>query len=122
MLMLVGLYIMHEKTLQQSDKQWIEHYLRKVDFVKWDRFLYLRDKEGKVWGLGAYGWIDRKDSYKDICYIEFIFETHEVVPVITSSKKYSKKIVEILSSKDSPHFDCQRIENKFNISNSIKLK
>ena len=107
--------------MNQSDKQWIEYNLRKLNFVKWDRFLYIRDNQKKIWGLGSYGWIDRKDSYKDFCYIEFIFETHKVVPVMTSSRKYSKRIVQLCSGKDEQHYDCERIEDTFNVSNSIKL-
>lgn len=104
-------------TLTKSDVEWIEHYLRKLYFVSWDRFVI--DPEQLV--IQMYGWIDRKDSYKDFCYIEFAPQIHKVFPVITSSKKYSEKIVEICSGKNAPHYDCERIEDKFNILNSIKL-
>ena len=96
--------------MEQNKKNYMCNILRKLSFVKWDRYF------GKEENLTFYGWIDREDNYKDFVFIEFNdggYITHG-----TSSNKYSKKISKILMKE---HSDCKRVENFCNIPNMIKL-
>ena len=87
------------------EKVWIEETLKKLPFVKWDR--YIVDEHL----IEVYGWIKRsKDSYKDFVLLEFDLTKQESYYLATSSKKYSKQIAEIL---DSPHSDCIRVKDTF---------
>ncbi|MFH1365512.1 MAG: hypothetical protein ABIH28_02935 [archaeon] len=97
--------------MEQSKKDAIINVLKKLDFVKWDRYF------GKGDNLTFYGWIDREDNYKDFVFIEF--NEGEYITHGTSSSKYSKKIAEILGKE---HSDCIRIEDFCNIPNMIKLE
>ena len=104
--------------MNEKKKLWIEKTLSDLPFVNWDRFLDLRFEENRV--LHVFGWIKREDSYKDFVSLEFDVVNQKVFFIATSSKKYSKRIAEILGCSD--HADCQRIEDFFKIENMIKLK
>lgn len=105
--------------INKSTKQWVEFNLRKCKMVNWDRFTPVA--LGK--GIGVYGWIEReKDSYKDFAYVEFDLEKHEIPYFISSSAKYSEQLGEILVKGKMEHNVCTRVEDVFEIKNSIKLK
>ena len=110
--------VLEEKNMNEKKKLWIEKTLSDLPFVNWDRFLDLRFEENRV--LHVFGWIKREDSYKDFVSLEFDVVNQKVFFIATSSKKYSKRIAEILGCSD--HADCQRIEDFFKIENMIKLK
>ena len=102
--------------MKKKIEEWIEKTLNKLPFVKWDRFI--EDQEANL--IEMYGWIDReKDNYKDFVLLEFNLTKKEVYFIATSNDKYSKKIAEILNSS---HSDCIRVEERFDVSNSTKLK
>lgn len=92
-------------------KEFIESILDKLDFVNWDRYF------GEDENLVFLGWIDREDNYKDFVVLDF-----SVRPIwfVTSSKKYSKKIGELLEHRS--HSECKRIEHDFDVKNVIKLE
>lgn len=94
-----------------EDKTYFESILEKLDFVNWDRYF------GEGENLVFFGWIKRKDNYKDFVVLDF-----SVLPVwfATSSKEHSKKIGELLEHRS--HSDCNRVEDSFDIENMIKLK
>jgi hypothetical protein len=101
-------------------KNYIEKLLEKFKFVHWDRFTE-SDTE-----INFYGWIDRKqDNYKDFLVLTIGKGNwkRKKPPVwfITSSKKYSKKIIKILRHKEKNHLSCKRIENYYVIKNSIHI-
>ena len=75
-----------------GDKDKIINVLKKLSFVKWDRYFGTKN-------LIFYGWIDREDSHKDFVSIEF--SEGEYVTHGTSSSEYSKKIAEILEKEHS---------------------
>lgn len=98
-------------------KVYITSVLKTLSFVNWDRFTQPTESE-----YHFYGWIERdKDSNKDFVVISIVDDT---VWFITSSKKYSNEISQILNGKNdnSIHAPCQRVEDHFEIKNSIKLK
>ena len=103
--------------IEQKNKEWIEKVLSDIPFVNWDRFLDLKWARNR--NITVFGWIEREDSYKDFVVLEFDLVRSEVFFVSTSSEKYSKKISEILGSS---HTICQRVEDNFNVNNSIKLQ
>ena len=95
--------------------------LRKLDFVKWDRFVHAEDSG--LWQI--YGWIDRKkDSYKDFVLLEYSigFTKKGYWDWITSSAEYDKKVAMIVDGSFNRAIKCQRVENNFKIKNSTKLK
>lgn len=105
---------MIEMFMNNKNKKWIERTLNDIPFVKWDRFLDLKFGRNRI--IHTFGWINREDNYKDFVCLEFDIIKQEVLFISTSSKKYSKKISDILGSK---HTDCERIENSFNINNCV---
>lgn len=96
-------------------KKRIEKWLEQFVFVKWDRFC----PDGK--DITAFGWIEREeDEYKD--FIVLYFENGFVNSYMTSSKKYSLLIYQMINKGASKgHTNCRRIEDYFDVSNSIKL-
>ena len=101
--------------LTKSDKQWIEHYLRKLDFVEWDRFLIYDN------AIGVFGWINREnDKYKDFVLLMFMLQNH-TIDYITSSKKYSERFHKLCGGKEGGHEDCRRVEDYFDVKNCIKV-
>ncbi len=80
------------------NRETIIQTLKKFDFVMWDRYF------GECESLTFYGWIERKDKYKDFLILDF-----GVKPIwwATSSEKYSKKIAEMLNQD---HSRCNRVE------------
>lgn len=111
--------------MNQQQKNQIEGVLEELEFVEWDRFVNLSD-----WSyeevIVLYGWIPREqDNYKDFLVLHLeCLEASDVVKIgdfTTSSEKYSQRINEFLYGEDSHHDQCQRIENRFDVENSIKL-
>jgi hypothetical protein len=112
--------------VKSAQKRKIESTLEKLEFVEWDRFtLWSGWRYGEI--LTLYGWIEREeDSYKDFLTLELqCLEDSSVVEVggfTTSSERYSEKINEILYSGDVEHNPCERVENHFDVENSIELE
>ncbi|HEA65079.1 MAG TPA: hypothetical protein ENI02_02945 [Candidatus Aminicenantes bacterium] len=96
--------------MESSKKQLLERVLKKLDFVNWDRYFGVGND------LTFFGWIDRKDGYKDFVVIDFIGKE---ISFATSSKEYSKKIADLLNVE---HSDCERVEYFCDLPNVIKLK
>lgn len=94
-------------------KEEILKLLEKFTFVMWDRFT---EEDGFY---VFYGWIERKDKYKDFLVITI---DGEFTWFCTSSAKYSNLIDKILSfpTVSKQHNKCIRVESKFEIKNSIK--
>lgn len=102
---------MKKKTNKKIDTK-VLNILKKMSFVNWDRYI----------GDTYYGWIDRKDSYKDFVVVTLPTKMLGWVEFITSSKKYSKQISKILGFAKNEHNTCKRIEDKFELKNCIHLK
>ena len=103
--------------MKTENKTWIESILKKFEFVKWDRFLLLEEKNIEV--ADVYGWIEKENSnLKDFILVEFNIEAKQVYLIATSSDKYSEQICKMLNTE---HHKCRRIEDNFHIENSIKL-
>ncbi len=102
--------------MNREQKNWIELQLRKLPFVKWDRFFSYSNEEC----IFVFGWIDReKDNYKDYVSLEINVLDRNVIFCSTSNALRSKEIADKFELK---HNDCERVENNFNIPNMIKLK
>lgn len=84
--------------LDNKDKKWIESTLRKLHFVKWDRLICEEFK------INIFGWISRKDNYKDFVDIEFDLIQKKIYLIATSSAKYAQKIAEILSVEQVTYY------------------
>ena len=99
--------------MEQNKKDVIVNVLKKLHFVNWDR--YFGENV-----LTFFGWIDRKDNYKDFVTLDFDFTFWEECSIsyTTSSKDYTKAIAKILNST---HSDCKRVEDFCDIENTIKL-
>lgn len=96
--------------MKQNKINIITNVLKKLWFVKWDRYFEYES------GESFFGWIDReKDNYKDFVLLDFVGKE---LNFATSSKKYSKEIAEILNQE---HSDCKRIEYFCDIPNCILL-
>ena len=104
-------------------KDWCQKILERFTFVKWDRFTKIiatNLENARV--VTCYGWIDREeDAYKDFVVIALVIDRREVHFVMSSSAKYSERITEICNRNKEFHNKCIRIEDAFEISNSIKL-
>lgn len=107
--------------ITKSEREWIESYLKKIDFVQWDRFI---PKLGGQSVIGVYGWINReKDSYKDFVYLEFSLEARKVFHIADSSFLFTKKIGSLCDDiGNETHINCVRVEKEFNIKNCIMDK
>lgn len=107
--------------MNREQKFWIEQQLRRFPFVEWDRFIEWRLDDDII--IRVFGWIDRQDTFKDFVAIELLLKTKQVEMLMTSSAEYSKKICEIIYGLgEEYHQQCKRVEHRFQISNSIKLK
>lgn len=95
-------------------KDIIENWLEDFHYVRWDRAIPLEEH-----GVASiFGWIDRDDGKKDFVLIEASLNTGEMHLIGTSSKEWSEKIAQELGDE---HTDCVRVEDHFDINNSIKL-
>lgn len=94
----------------RTEKRKILEVLKKLSFVKWDRYF------GEGYELTFFGWIDRKDNYKDFMVLDFCAEP---VWFATSSAEYSAKIAEMLGRS---HSVCKRVEDFCELKNVIKLE
>ena len=94
----------------------ITHVLKQFKDVEWDRFI-----ESKQ-AIHIYGWIPRaKDEYKDFIYLEFLNWSGVCNFWISSSPEITKKASKIVSNASLQLHNCKRVENHFDIQNSIKL-
>jgi len=94
--------------------------MEKIPFVQWDRFIVnTKDKS-----IDLYGWIKRGDTHEDFVILTYEYEGENKwnIRYSTSSKKYDKKIFEILKCDGEEPFICNRVEEFFKIKNCIKLK
>jgi len=87
-------------------------WMNKLPKVKWDR---ISQKRGHLY---AFGWIDRKDSYKDFFLIDFIrgkpvdFCSSDII----NNMEYAK-ILGVYQQR------CERVEDNFkDVKNKVKLK
>ena len=104
--------------MKTDKKVWIESILKKFEFVKWDRFILIEEKNIEV--ADVYGWIEKEGSdYKDFILVEFNIKDKQCYLIATSSDKYSERICKMFNT---PHNKCKRIEDNFHIENSIKLE
>ena len=95
-------------------------FLKKLDFVRWDRYIKTVENGQKL--LKLYGWIDReKDKYKDFIVLDY-FPQKRSFKSITSSSRMTDQINNILYPGREGHVKCLRVEKDFNIPNAIKLK
>lgn len=105
--------------MNHNQKFWIEQTLRKLPFVKWDRFTQWEFEDIEL--MRVFGWIDREsDSYKDFVVLEFDLTAQFTFFVCTSSAKHSAEISRIIEGMNGSHIDCQRVEYKFSIPNVVK--
>ena len=112
--------------MNQKQRNQIQSLLEELEFVDWDRFITYSD-----WNYGEivtlYGWIPREqDSYKDFVVVNLeCLEDSDVVKVgasTTSSEKYTEKVHDILYGEDTDHNQCKRVENHFDVNNTINLQ
>jgi len=90
----------------------ITKWLNKLPKVNWDR---VSQKRGHLY---IFGWIDRKDSYKDFFMIDFV--RGRPVDFCSSDTKYNLEYSRILGVY---HQKCWRVEHKFKeVKNAIKSK
>ena len=95
-------------------KKEIKQILEKLDFVNWDRFIDVGNE------INFYGWIERKDTYRDFVVIAYAKDEKRFWYFITSSAKRHDEIAEVLGMiKDSKK--CKRVEDNFDIKNCIKI-
>jgi len=92
--------------------------LESMPFAQWDRFT-----TGE-WGdneyVQVYGWIDRKDAYKD--FVLVILWDNGQGFFTTSSTEYTEDIFQVLFDDSlDEHNDCQRVEDYLNIENKVEL-
>jgi len=105
-----------------ENRQWVEDTLERVHMVEWDRFTVGNHPETGRY-IKVYGWIDREDEYKDFCIIDFQPETEEnLIGYTTSSDEHTNEIYRCLFDMEpDDHNDCRRVENHFDVSNSVEL-
>jgi len=101
--------------MKDEHKRFIEGILQYYNFVMWDRFIDKGDT------YTVYGWIERKDAYKDFLVLH-INPTKQVIDFVTSSPEHHKLIVQPLSTELKNLRLCQRVEYNFTVNNCIKLK
>jgi len=99
-------------------KSLMEEDMKKLSFVNWDRFVV--NEERKI--LDLYGWIKREDSHEDFVLLEYKNTKDNLwdTTFSTSSEERTKDIFKLLECHGS-HNDCQRVEDKFDINNCIKI-
>lgn len=93
--------------------------MEKLPFVNWDRFI-VNTKDNKI---DLYGWIKRKDKHEDFVILTYEYKGDSVWDAFysTSSKKYDKEIFKLLECGGDEPFECQRVEEFFEIKNVVKL-
>lgn len=85
-------------------KLMVQSFLNLFPEVAWDRWTGTGDR------LTVFGWIDRRDSYKDFMVV--IFED-EVIRFITSSALHSASFSKRIGGEN--HVDCRRVEGVFSV-------
>ena len=98
-------------------KIYMKEDMKKLPFVKWDRFIELGND------LDVYGWIEREDEYKDFVLFKYKYVQEEddwEMSYSTSSDFYSKAIHDLLEC-EGLHNNCKRVEHSFDIENCIRL-
>lgn len=108
---------MINKMVEQAEVgEKIEAMLEALYFVEWDRFT--RTSDGDAAEYNFYGWIQRKDEYKDFVVLSLLND--EDWWWITSSSKRSKQIGKIVDGVDGPdESPCKRVEHYFDIDNAV---
>lgn len=100
-----------------------EHYIKRTlsnfEFVEWDRYIERSSSFGCE--TKVYGWIEREDDYKDFIVLKFIEHTMSVELIATSSARKEEEIHKRLTGDSIDSMKCQRVENRFDIDNSIRL-
>lgn len=99
--------------MNRDQKFKIEKKLILLQFVEWDR--YIESKSS----ITVFGWIKRKDKYKDFIIIEFDTVNYDINVWNTSSAKFSNIISELIDI-NNVHNECKRVQYKFNIKNCIR--
>lgn len=104
--------------MTKKTKKAIEDTLSHFVFVKWDRYVF--DKTNNIYYI--YGWIDRKkDKYKD--FIQVSYEVKgQYWDFLTSSVEKHDTIIKMFGIKEKNTINCIRVEDSFDVVNSIKLK
>ena len=87
--------------------------------MQWDRYTLNDCDDGQF--TRVYGWIEREDDYKDFVVLDFLHWNREVLFIATSSPEHSERIMEILYGDADGHYECQRVEDRFDIENMIEL-
>lgn len=105
--------IIRFKKLTPKKKSWIEKTLKKLSFVRWDRYVEFEE------GIEFYGWISRKDGKFDFLVLDFFSDGF--IDYSTSSAKYSLKILYMIGGKRGEHNPCKRIEKIYTLKNMIKV-
>lgn len=99
--------------MEHKIKIWVQEILSKLNFVNWDRFIFVKEDY-----ISVFGWIDRKgELIKDFVILDFDLNKKESYFILTSSKKYSKRISKIMKTE---HSDCKRVEHFYDMPNVIK--
>lgn len=103
----------------------LKESMRKLTFVRWDRYTdnYVEGDEDS--GIKVFGWIDRLDNYKDFIILETSISKHGtyLVGFTTSSASHHDVIAKILDYPKSQIVDCQRVEYLFtDLNNVVNLK
>lgn len=96
----------------------LKEILEKITFqipVQWDRGTENKHDDGTI-SYVVYGWIDRKDGYRD--FITIIYNNEQAPSdayFITSSAKYSALLAEIVTGEPSNHTPCRKIADLLGI-------
>lgn len=103
---------------KKNNIKFAESLLKKLPFVQWDRYV---DAWKEMDHLVFYGWIKRKDSYKD--FVVIFVNKNSTYNWLTSSAELSNKISLLLGGTEDHHIGCERIEDLYpTLENVIKLK
>ena len=98
----------------------VKPHMEALDFVEWDRYT-VGPWDENTESVTVYGWIDRKDLYKD--YVQLtMWEGTDNVWFTTSSAEYTEEIYETLFDKPlENHQECQRVEDAVDLDNVVEL-
>jgi hypothetical protein len=107
-------------------REWCEKALSSFDFVRWDRFICTKTRNGPH-VVTCYGWIDRKtDSYKDFLVVSLVLDSREALYSISSSAENNDRISELCARlsgfEKSANKQCIRVEDCFSIPNMVKIR
>jgi hypothetical protein len=83
--------------------------------INWDR--YTSTDEGFY---VVYGWIPRSDGDRDFLMITWDKSEPDEAWYTTSSAKYSRIIMRVLTGSDDDHNDCRNIKELFAMANEVE--